>query len=77
MYMNYVCLHLYGMRQKIVLKTVCSVCGARRQRFPKNGVKRSVPFRSSVHSVQFYGPFRSVARSVPFHIFAESSRCLV
>ena len=61
-------LAIYGTSRKIVLKTFRSVCVAWRQRFPKKGVKRSVPFRFT---------FRSIARSVPFHIFAESSRCLV
>ena len=71
MYVQY----MYGTRRKNVLKTVRSVCVARRQRFPKNGVKRSVQFRSvSFHgpfrSVSFHGPFRSVARSVPFRLFS-------
>ena len=35
----------YGTFQKIVPKSVCSVCIAQRQRFPKNGIKWSVPFR--------------------------------
>ena len=63
---------MYGTRRKIVLKMVRSVCFARRQRFPKNG-----PFRFVPRYVLFRSTFRSVARSVPFHIFAESSRCLV
>ena len=52
---------IYGTRRKIVLKMVRSVCVARRQRFPKNGVKRSVPFRSTVRSVPFYVPVGSVS----------------
>ena len=52
----------YGTRLKNVLKIVRSVCVARRQRFP-NGVKRSVPFRSTVRSITF----RSTVRSVPLH----------
>ena len=38
---------------KNVLKMVRSVCVARRQRFPKNGVKWSVLFRSTVRFVPF------------------------
>ena len=51
---------------KNVIKTVRSVCVARRQHFPKNCVKRSVPFRSTVLSNLFHGPLRSLARFVPF-----------
>ena len=49
-------LSIYSTCQKIVLKTVHSICVARRQRFPKNGVKQSVPFRSTVRFVPFYVP---------------------
>ena len=61
---------IYGTRLKNVLKTVRSVCVARRQRFPKNGVKRSGPFRSTVRFVPLHGPLHSVARSVPFRFFS-------
>ena len=52
--------HTYGTRKKIDLKTVRSVCVARRQRFPKNGVKRYVPFRSTFRSVPLQGRFRFI-----------------
>ena len=44
---------IYGTGLKNVIKTVRSVCVARGQRFPKNGIKRSIPFRS----VPLHGPF--------------------
>ena len=48
----------YGTHLQNVIKTVRSVCVARRQHFPKNSVKRSVSFRSTIRSVPLHGPFR-------------------
>ena len=47
---------------KNFLKTVHSVCVARRQHFPKNGVKRFVP-----HSVPLHCPF--CFDGLPFPVF--------
>ena len=47
----------YGTHLKNVLKMLRSICVARRQRFPKTGVKCSVPFHSTVRSIPLHGPF--------------------
>ena len=67
--------NMYNLRyaSKYCFKMVRSVCVAQRQRFPKNGVKESVTFHSTLRSVPLHGRFRFIF-SLSHHVTSCSPR---